>query len=142
MKKLLIIFIPVLLLITSCTTIPIGNYTNTTIPNSSYSPNITNYTSPGPGFAMPQPYVEIINYDYTPKILTVAVNTEVTWTQRDNVQHDVVSTENTFRSPLLSLNENYSYKFTTPGTYDYYCSIHPNMKGTIIVIESNSTIYY
>jgi plastocyanin len=80
--------------------------------------------------------VSIINYTFMPKKLTVAVNTKVTWTNNDSTGHTVVST--TAGTPFgtkraLAEGKAFSYKFTTPGTYTYYCSIHTYMKGTIVV---------
>ena len=62
------------------------------------------------------------------------VGATVTWINRDDVPHTVVSTDKkTIVSPALNTDEKFSYTFTTAGTNDYFCSVHPHMKGTIIV---------
>jgi amicyanin len=83
--------------------------------------------------AMPNE-VTVENFSFLPQTLTVPVGTSVTWINRDDVPHTVVSTDKkTFVSPALDTDEKFSYTFTAAGTYDYYCSVHPHMKGKIIV---------
>ena len=77
--------------------------------------------------------VEITNYEFLPAALTVPAGTTVTWTNRDDEPHTVTSSENVFASPGLDADETFSYTFSTPGTYTYYCKLHPHMTGTIIV---------
>jgi plastocyanin len=86
--------------------------------------------------------VSIINYSFMPKKLTVAVNTKVTWTNNDSTGHNVISTTSGVpfgRTKPFPEGKSYSYKFTTPGTYTYYCSIHTYMKGTIIVTQKKTS---
>jgi plastocyanin len=78
--------------------------------------------------------VAIDNFSFRPDKLTVPVGATVTWINRDDVPHTVVSTDKkTIVSPALNTDEKFSYTFTTAGTNDYFCSVHPHMKGTIIV---------
>jgi plastocyanin len=77
--------------------------------------------------------VKIDNFSFTPATLTVAAGTTVTWTNRDDIPHTVVSDDKTFKSKVLDTDEKFSYTFTKPGTYPYFCSIHPKMTATIIV---------
>ena len=77
--------------------------------------------------------VEIANEQYLPIVLVVPAGTTVTWTSRDDDPHTVTSTENVFASPGLEAEESFSYTFATPGTYAYFCKLHPHMTGTIIV---------
>ncbi len=77
--------------------------------------------------------VKIDNFSFTPTSLTVPAGTTVTWVNRDDVPHTVVSTEKKFKSPTLDTDEQFSYKFTEPGAYEYFCSIHPKMTGKIVV---------
>jgi plastocyanin len=78
--------------------------------------------------------VTIDNFSYKPQTLTVSVGTTVTWINRDDIPHTVLSTDKrTIVSPALDTDEKFSYTFTTAGTNDYYCSVHPHMKGRIIV---------
>ena len=77
--------------------------------------------------------VKIDNFSFTPETLTVPVGTQVTWTNRDDIPHTVVSEDKTIKSQALDTDEKFSHVFDKPGTYSYFCSIHPKMKGTIVV---------
>src|SRR5690349_18067448 len=77
--------------------------------------------------------VTIDNFTFAPQTLTVSVNTAVTWVNKDDIPHVVASTEGVFKSKGLDTDGSYSFTFTKPGTYKYYCSIHPKMTGTIVV---------
>jgi plastocyanin len=57
----------------------------------------------------------------------------VTWTNHDDVPHNIVSTEKKFTSPVLDTDQQFSHRFEAPGTYPYYCSLHPKMTGQIVV---------
>ncbi len=73
------------------------------------------------------------NTAFNPSTLTVAVNTTVTWINKDPVTHDVTSSTALFASGPLNNSGTFSFTFTTAGTYNYSCTIHPNMTGKIIV---------
>jgi len=78
--------------------------------------------------------VRIDNFAFTPKTLTVKQGATVTWVNHDDVPHKVTSTDKKFTSSqALDTDQKFSYTFKAPGTYDYYCSIHPRMTGKIIV---------
>jgi amicyanin len=77
--------------------------------------------------------VKIDNFSFTPPTMTIPAGTQVTWVNHDDVPHNIVSTEKRFTSPVLDTDERFSYSFTAPGTYDYYCSLHPRMTAKIIV---------
>ncbi len=78
--------------------------------------------------------VIIGNFSFSPKTLTVPVGATVTWTNHDKVPHLVTSTNDQFKkSPLLKAGQSFSNTFATGGTYSYFCSIHPQMTGKIIV---------
>jgi plastocyanin len=78
--------------------------------------------------------VTIDNFSFTPSTLTVSAGTEVTWTNHDDIPHTVVSDDrSTFKSRALDTDEKFSFKFDKPGTYPYFCSIHPKMTAKIIV---------
>ncbi len=77
--------------------------------------------------------VEIKDYEFLPAALTVPAGTTVTWTNHDDEPHTVTSSEKEFASPGLDADETFSFTFPTPGTYTYYCKLHPHMTGTIIV---------
>jgi plastocyanin len=65
--------------------------------------------------------------------LTVPLGTTVTWINHDDDPHTVTSTANVFRSPGLDTDETWAYTFTRPGTYEYFCTLHPLMTGKVIV---------
>jgi plastocyanin len=79
--------------------------------------------------------VKIDNFSFAPATLAVAVGTTVTWTNRDDIPHTVVSTEDpkAFKSKVLDTDEKFSYTFTKAGTYPYFCSVHPKMTGSVVV---------
>ena len=77
--------------------------------------------------------VKIDNFSFGPTALTVPVGTTVTWTNRDDIPHTVVSTDGVFKSKALDTDDKFSFVFSTPGTYPYFCSIHPKMTGQVIV---------
>jgi plastocyanin len=70
---------------------------------------------------------------FIPGEITVAPGTTVTWVNNEAMPHTVVSPNQGFRSKTLVKDAKFSFTFTTPGDYDYLCSIHPNMKGKVIV---------
>jgi len=77
--------------------------------------------------------VAVDNFSFSPGTASVAAGTTVTWTNKDDVPHNIVSTERKFKSPVLDSDEQFSYRFEAPGTYKYFCSLHPRMTGQIIV---------
>jgi len=77
--------------------------------------------------------VKIDNFSFGPAALTVPVGTAVTWTNRDDIPHTVVSTDGIFKSKVLDTDEKFTYTFSKAGTYPYFCSIHPKMTGKVIV---------
>lgn len=77
--------------------------------------------------------VNIDNFSFSPAALTVHVGTTVTWTNRDDIPHTVVSTEGAFKSKVLDTDEKFSFTFSKAGTYPYFCSIHPKMTGKVVV---------
>jgi plastocyanin len=86
--------------------------------------------------AQPKPAtmeVKIDNFSFGPMELKVTVGTTVTWTNRDDIPHTVVSTDKVFKSKVLDTDDKFSFTFSTPGTFPYFCSIHPKMTGTVVV---------
>ena len=77
--------------------------------------------------------VMIDNFTFSPQTLTVRAGAKVTWTNRDDIPHTAVSTEGAFKSKVMDTDEKFSYTFTKPGTYPYFCSIHPKMTGKVVV---------
>jgi len=78
-------------------------------------------------------HVVVDNFSFAPATATVPVGTTVTWTNRDDIPHNVVSPEQKFKSPVLDTAEMFSHTFAVAGTYKYYCSIHPRMTGQVVV---------
>jgi amicyanin len=76
--------------------------------------------------------VGIDNFTFNPKEVTVKAGTTVTWTNNDDIPHTVADPQK-FRSKALDTGDTYSFTFTTPGSYDYFCSLHPHMTGRIVV---------
>jgi plastocyanin len=80
--------------------------------------------------------VNISNFAFVPATLTVPVGTTVTWTNKDEEPHTVVSSDgSTFHSPGLDTGKTFSFTFPNAGTFDYICSIHPMMHGTVVVTK-------
>ena len=77
--------------------------------------------------------ITIDNFTFTPKELTVAVGTTVKWVNHDDIPHTVVEKKTTFRSKALDTDDSYSFTFTSAGTFDYFCGLHPHMVGKVIV---------
>jgi plastocyanin len=78
--------------------------------------------------------VSIDNFTFNPAKLTVKSGTTITWTNRDDIPHGIASSSNAFaRSKALVTDDAFSFTFSTPGTYQYFCYIHPHMVGTIVV---------
>jgi plastocyanin len=77
--------------------------------------------------------IEIKNFSFNPKELTVPVGTTVTWTNLDSVAHTATADAGAFNSGNLNPGQSFSFQFDKPGTYVYNCSYHPSMQGTIIV---------
>jgi Icc protein len=77
--------------------------------------------------------VVVDNFSFSPAAATVPVGATVIWTNRDDVPHNIVSTEKKFASPVLDTDQQFSHRFEAPGKYSYYCSLHPRMTGQIVV---------
>jgi amicyanin len=80
--------------------------------------------------------VQIVDFAFTPAVVTVAVGDTVTWTNQDAVAHTATSTTGAFDSGLLDQGESYSLTFTAAGTYPYLCTPHPGMTGTVVVMAA------
>jgi plastocyanin len=79
--------------------------------------------------------VRIEDFSFIPKVMTISVGTTVTWTNADDVPHTATAKGDSplFDSKALDTDDKFSFVFNKPGTYDYYCKVHPHMTGTIIV---------
>jgi plastocyanin len=90
-------------------------------------------TAPAP--AAQESAVEIDNFVFKPQNLSISVGTKVTWTNKDDVPHTATSSDTPpqFDSKTLDTDGKFSFTFTKPGTFKYYCKVHPHMTGTITV---------
>lgn len=79
--------------------------------------------------------VEIVDFAFVPAVIQVSVGATVTWINRDRAPHTATSTNpsGVFDSGSLAQDERFEFEFTEPGTYEYFCSIHPWMTGKVIV---------
>jgi plastocyanin len=77
--------------------------------------------------------VKIDNFSFGPAALTIPIGTTVTWTNRDDIPHTVVSNDGVFKSKVLDTDEKFSFTFSKAGTFPYFCSIHPKMTGKVVV---------
>ncbi len=78
--------------------------------------------------------ITIDNFTFNPQGLTVKAGTTITWTNKDDIPHGIASTNNAFKkSKALDTDDSFSFTFTAPGTYQYFCYLHPHMTGAIVV---------
>ncbi|MBS0362257.1 MAG: cupredoxin family copper-binding protein [Proteobacteria bacterium] len=77
--------------------------------------------------------VKIDNFVFGPAAITVAPGTTVTWVNEDDIPHNIVADDKSFRSKVLDTDEKFSFTFTKPGEYGYFCGLHPHMTGKVIV---------
>ena len=77
--------------------------------------------------------VLIDQFTFTPQRFTVKAGTTVIWINDDDIPHTVASSSKLFKSKALDTKDRFSFTFTTPGTYEYFCSVHPHMTGAVVV---------
>jgi plastocyanin len=95
----------------------------------------TTQTTTKPATTVPGPTASVIieNSAFSPKELTIAVGTTVTWTNHEDIQHMLIDRAGSFGSPLFGKGETFSNTFKKPGTFPYYCKAQAYITGTIIV---------
>lgn len=81
-------------------------------------------------------HVAIRQFGFHPEHLQCAAGTTVTWTNHDDVQHTVTFRNGMADSGLLPHGQTYQYTFRLPGTFEYYCTVHPRMVGTVVVTSA------
>ena len=81
---------------------------------------------------------KIDNFTFVPARLTVKAGTTVTWRNEDDIPHTVTSAARLFKSKALDTDDSFSFIFTEPGIYEYFCSLHPRMTATIVVEPGNA----
>ncbi len=101
------------------------------MPSSEASAAPTGVTTPAADIVGPK--VVIDNFSFSPQVITVSVGSTVTWVNQDDTPHTVSSTDKLFSSGALDTGDTFTYRFTKPGTYNYYCMIHPKMTATVVV---------
>jgi plastocyanin len=77
--------------------------------------------------------VEIDQFAFVPQRITVKAGTTVTWINDDDAPHTITSSSKLFKSKALDTEDKFAFTFTTPGTYAYFCSLHPHMTGVVVV---------
>jgi amicyanin len=77
--------------------------------------------------------VHIDNFAFTPAEITISPGTTITWENRDDIPHNIVASDKTFRSKVMDTEQKFSFTFGSPGVYEYFCALHPHMKGKVIV---------
>jgi len=77
--------------------------------------------------------VKIDNFSFAPTSLRVRAGTQITWTNRDDIPHTVMEDDKLFKSKVMDTDEKFTFTPTKPGTYKYYCSIHPKMTAEVVV---------
>jgi plastocyanin len=81
--------------------------------------------------------IEIKDFAFNPQTITVKSGEKVTWVNRDEEPHTVVSVEKQFKkSSALDTDQSFTITAGAPGTYTYFCSVHPKMTGTIVIVKS------
>jgi amicyanin len=80
--------------------------------------------------------VSIKNMSFSPGSVSIKVGDTVTWTNRDDQDHTVAARDGSFSSGNMKSGESFSYKFTKAGTFSYGCSLHPRMKGSVVVADA------
>jgi plastocyanin len=95
------------------------------------SPAPTARRSPAPSASAVA--AKIVDFAFTPAVLTVTVGTTVTWTNTGQVDHTVTANAGAFDSGILAPGARFSFRFTKAGTFAYHCAIHPFMTGTVVV---------
>ncbi len=130
MNKILIFILTLALLLTACNSNKDSKTTASTttqqIPDSKEP--LESSTQPSQSVS-----VAIQGNKFSPSSLKIKVGSIVTWTNMDSVPHNVKSSDGTLDSPDLFKGDSWSFTFTKSGTYNYICSIHPFMKGSITV---------
>ena len=122
-------------------TLAIGAWTGTPIEQTAHGAGGMRFVRIGdapagddtPAAAADGKQVVVDNFSFTPATAAVPIGTTVTWTNHDDIPHNVVSSEQKFKSPVLDTDEMFSHKFEAAGIYKYYCSIHPRMTGQVVV---------
>jgi plastocyanin len=77
--------------------------------------------------------VKIDNFSFGPDTISIPAGTTLTWQNGDDIPHSIVAEDKSFRSKALDTDDHYSFVFSKPGEFVYFCGLHPFMKGRVIV---------
>ncbi|HYC45565.1 MAG TPA: cupredoxin family copper-binding protein [Burkholderiales bacterium] len=89
---------------------------------------------PAPVLAAPTTHTVVIaDMKFTPQSLTVKPGDTVVWVNKDFFPHNAKAADRTFESPDLATSKSWRYVAAKPGTFSYVCTLHPTMKGTLVV---------
>jgi plastocyanin len=80
--------------------------------------------------------VRIDNFTFSPATLTVQAGSKVTWVNEDDIPHAVAASDRSYKSQVLDTDQAFSHTFNEPGSFEYFCSLHPHMKGLIVVVST------
>jgi plastocyanin len=78
-------------------------------------------------------HLTIDNFTFKPDAVTVPVGTRIVWVNDDDIPHSIVETMGKFHSPALDTEDKFSFTFDKAGSYEYFCGLHPHMKGKVVV---------
>jgi plastocyanin len=78
-------------------------------------------------------HLTIDNFTFKPDAITVPVGTKITWENDDDIPHSIVETSGKFHSMALDTEDKFSFTFDKAGTFEYFCGLHPHMKGKVVV---------
>ncbi len=120
-------------------TVPPATVPPATLPPAANPPAATPPAAPGAPAAPSNVSVNIANNQFSPSTITISAGSTVTWSNADTVTHTVTADDQSFASGLVKKATSWSHTFTTPGTFTYFCEIHPEMTGTVIATAPNGT---
>lgn len=134
MQRVLLLL--VCLSLAGCASEDATSTTLTPVPSTTPSPIVTP-TEPDPEDLAE---VEIEDFTFVPATLTVRAGTTVTWSNKDAASHTATGNGSAFETGVLAKGDETPITFTTPGTFPYFCAIHPSMRGTILVTDANGIV--
>jgi plastocyanin len=105
------------------------------MPSMPNAPAGTSASTTGPAAPVVGDAVSIDNFAFVPATLSIRVGSTVTWTNHDEEPHTIAASDGSFHSPGMDSQATYSHTFPTAGKFDYICSIHPYMHGTVVVTQ-------
>ena len=88
------------------------------------------------GAARADETVKIDNFTFSPATLTIQAGSKVTWVNEDDIPHAVAASDRSYKSQVLDTDQAFSHTFNEPGSFEYFCSLHPHMKGLIVVVSA------